>query len=130
MKILLATILLSLVALLGFQCVPSPTVPDAGGAADAGCDDATPLEAKKCPPCNCAADAGRDANPSPAPVGDLADQACKNIAQWCSEGRAANCASELRALAPSRLVTLDLKACAAAKSAADVRRCGPFHCNP
>ena len=131
MKTVLALILLSLTALLGFQCVPPPSAPDAGGAADAGCD-ATPLEAQKCPPCPCATDAGhdagRDAAPTPVPTGDLADQACRNVAQWCPEGRANDCAATLRALAASSLTKIDLRACAAARSAADVRRCGQFRC--
>lgn len=129
-------------------CPPTPTpTPGAGdgGIMEASVADATipssPCPLMKCPPFPDAAppvpsvkDAGpklKDAappKPSPIDAGDLADRACTNMANFCSEGRAADCAVTLRKIVAGKLTKLDLTCIAGSTSAATVKTCGTIAC--
>lgn len=116
---------LSLVALVALAvaagCPQTPTSEPSAG--DAGCGD----QAKKCPPCNCAADASLpvDAPDAAPPAADQAALACLNLQKiGCSDGYATDCAAVLRAVESSGKFRISVTGLLSANTIAQARSAG------
>jgi hypothetical protein len=114
-------ILIAIVATSMSACNPNPP-PVQPVTPDADCDSGA-LQAKPCPPCICASDAGPivvvDAGSSPEA------KACNNLASiGCSDGTKSDCVTTLQKVESSPIFKIDVPALTIAKTITQAQKAG------